>query len=156
MLLDPQNLNEIVVETVELAGPDAQRQGILIDVDIPENLPRIMADRIMIQQLVLNLIRNGIDAIHSVSSGGGQLVVRSRIDGDFVEKQVIDCGPGIPEAEREKIFKPFFTTKRDGMGMGLNICRSIIEFHCGLLWVSNNPDGGTIFHFTIPCEETAA
>ena len=157
MLLDPQDLGEIIAETVELAEPDAQRHGVTIEVDAPALLPRIMADRVMVQQLVLNLIRNGIDAMQPDDEEQGlrPLLIRSRIGDGFVETEVIDRGRGIAAADRENIFKPFFTSKPAGMGMGLNICRSIIEFHRGRLWVSDNPEGGSIFHFTLPCEEPA-
>jgi len=83
---------------------------------------------------------------------GRRLSIRALRAGAFVETQVIDEGPGIGEENREKIFAPFFTTKADGMGMGLNICRTIVEFHGGRLWVDANPAGGAIFHFTLPCE----
>ncbi|WP_025917329.1 cache domain-containing protein [Herminiimonas sp. CN] len=146
--LDPQDLREIIAETAGIAELDAQRQGVILSIEAPPSLPWVLADRIMIEQVILNLIRNGIDAMQT--GHGQQLAVIAVQSGAFVETQVIDCGPGIAEADRKKIFEPFYTTKRDGMGMGLNICRSIIEFHGGRLWVSANPAGGAIFHFTLP------
>ena len=151
-VLDAQDLGEIIGETVELTELAARRQGISILVNRPPSLARVMADRIMIQQLVLNLIRNSIDAMQAGISDEQQLTITSAQVGSFVETQVIDQGPGIAPEHWEKIFRPFFTTKPDGMGMGLNICRSIIEFHGGRLWISANPAGGAIFHFTLPCE----
>lgn len=151
--LDPQDLREIIGETAQLAELDAQRRGIAIDI-AAAGLPRVLADRIMIQQVVLNLIRNGIDAMLDAGKRGRgrRLSIRALRAGAFVETQVIDEGPGIADENREKIFAPFFTTKADGMGMGLNICRTIVEFHGGRLWVDANPAGGAIFHFTLPCE----
>lgn len=151
--LDPQDLREIVTETAELSELEAQRRGISIQVELRPALPRILADRIMIQQVILNLIRNAIDAMRSSPAQPQPLIVSFSLSGPFVETRVIDRGPGIPEENREKIFEPFFTTKSDGMGMGLNICRSVIEFHGGRLWLSANPDGGAIFHFTLPYEK---
>jgi len=151
-VLEAQELGEIISETVELTELGARRQGIAVRVDAPASLAPVMADRIMIQQVVLNLIRNSTDAMQAGPGDGPELTIALVQAGDFVETRVIDRGPGIAPENREKIFQPFFTTKSDGMGMGLNICRSIIEFHRGRLWMSANPAGGTIFHFTLPCQ----
>lgn len=151
--LDPQDLREIVTETAGLAELDAQTRGISIHVEPHPVLPPILGDRIMIQQVILNLIRNAIDAMRGSPAQAQLLTVSFTVNSPFVETRVIDHGPGIPKENREKIFEPFFTTKPDGMGMGLNICRSVIEFHGGRLWVSANPEGGAIFHFTLPYEK---
>ncbi len=150
-VLDAQDLGEIIGETVDLTELAARRQGISILVDTPPALAPVMADRIMIQQVVLNLVRNSIDAMQSGVSDAQRLTITSARTGPFVETRVIDQGPGIAPENWEKVFQPFFTTKPDGMGMGLNICRSVIEFHGGRLWISANPLGGAIFHFTLPC-----
>ncbi|HRM70599.1 MAG TPA: ATP-binding protein, partial [Thauera phenylacetica] len=108
---------------------------------------------IMIEQVLLNLIRNGLDAMADTLPEARVLVVRVRTLGaDVVEVAVIDRGHGISEEGRAQLFTPFYTTKAEGMGMGLNICRSIIEFHNGRLVVDANPEGGTIFTFTLPTE----
>lgn len=148
--LDSQDLQAIIAETVELAELDAQSQGMAIVHEPCAGLPPIRADRIMLQQVVLNLIRNGIAAMQGHASPGQPLVISTSRVGDFVETRVLDRGPGVAPGHEDKIFTPFFTTKSDGMGMGLNICRSIIEFHGGRLWASANPAGGAIFHFTLP------
>lgn len=148
--LDSQDLQAIIAETVELAELDTQSQGMAIVHEHCADLPSIRADRIMLQQVVLNLIRNGIAAMQGHASPGQPLIISSTRMGGFVETRVLDRGPGVAPAHEDKIFTPFFTTKPDGMGMGLNICRSIIEFHGGRLWASANPAGGAIFHFTLP------
>ena len=147
--LDPQDLREIVDETVHLAELEAQRRGIVIRV-VAMNLPRVMADRIMIQQVILNLIRNAIEVIDAASAPEYSLIVNFALTDCFVETQVIDHGPGVSEDGWTKIFEPFYTTKPEGMGMGLSICRSVIELHGGRIWVNANPTGGAIFHFTLP------
>ena len=123
------------------------------DTELEPELPPVYADRIMIEQVLLNLIRNGLDAMADTLPEARVLVVRVRTVGaDVVEVAVIDRGHGISEEGRAQLFTPFYTTKVEGMGMGLNICRSIIEFHNGRLLVDANPEGGTIFTFTLPTE----
>ncbi|MBS0544417.1 MAG: PAS domain-containing sensor histidine kinase, partial [Proteobacteria bacterium] len=121
--------------------------------DVAPRLPAVFADQIMIEQVVLNLIRNGFDAMADTLPEDRVLVVRAQPCGEHaVEVAVIDRGHGISEEDRQRLFTPFYTTKAEGMGMGLNICRSIIEFHDGRLVVDANPEGGTIFAFTLPTE----
>jgi signal transduction histidine kinase len=151
--LDANDLSDIIAETVELIEFDVHRQKISIHLDIVPDLPRVQADRIMIQQVVLNLLRNAVAAMQSPGSHGNTLIVQVVLDLAFIETRVIDCGPGIADDDWPRIFRPFFTTKSEGMGMGLNICRSIIEFHGGRLWGDNSPAGGAIFHFTLPVIE---
>jgi signal transduction histidine kinase len=151
--LDANDLSDIIAETVELIEFDVHRQKIPIHLDIVPDLPRVQADRIMIQQVVLNLLRNAVAAMQSPGSHGNTLIVQVVLDLAFIETRVIDCGPGIADDDWPRIFRPFFTTKSEGMGMGLNICRSIIEFHGGRLWGDNSPAGGAIFHFTLPVIE---
>ena len=150
--LDAQDLQSIIIETVGLIEPDAQRQGLRIALDLGQNLPPILADRIMVQQVVMNLIRNGMAAMQDAAAPGRVLSVVTERSGAFVETRVSDQGSGIAPAHLDKIFTPFFTTKPDGMGMGLNICRSIIELHGGRLWADANAQGGAAFHFTLPLE----
>ena len=104
----------------------------------------------MIEQVLLNLMRNAIEAMGETPLEQRRLAVRARQHDGVIEVRVVDRGSGIAEAVKERLFTPFFSTKQEGMGMGLNICRSIIEFHKGRLWVEDNPDGGTIFVFTLP------
>ena len=111
-------------------------------------MPPLDVDPILIEQLLLNLLKNAIEAMEGAQVRVIDLVVR-RVD-DMAEFSVIDRGTGIPEAQRASLFQPFFSTKSEGMGMGLNICRSIVEFHHGRLTVEENPEGGSIFRFTLP------
>jgi signal transduction histidine kinase len=146
----------ILDEALAFAEIDARRRSMRLTVDIAPGLPDVHADRIMIEQVVLNLVRNGFDAMKDASGEECTLTVRARAcGGRLVEIAVIDRGHGIDEEDRERLFQPFFTTKDDGMGMGLAICRSIVEFHDGRLAVESNPEGGTIFAFTLPVEDAA-
>jgi PAS domain S-box-containing protein len=150
----PIALEELVDETRAFADIDAQRTGTQIVVDLPENLPKIVVDRIMIEQVLLNLFKNGIEAMSDVPVERRLLTLQAqRVDERMLEITVADQGHGLAEEDIEKIFAPFYTTKAEGMGIGLAICRSIIEFHQGRLWVEPRREGGSIFHFTVPIEE---
>ena len=107
----------------------------------------------MIEQVVLNLVKNGIDSMQQTCAGRRELTVSARANGGrSVEVSIADRGHGISAEQAEKLFTPFYTTKPDGMGMGLNICRSIVEFHDGRLWAQPNSGGGSLFCFTLPLE----
>ena len=150
----PIALTELVEETRAFADIEAKKTGVLIVVDIPPDLPAINVDRIMIEQVLLNLLKNGIEAMHNVAPDWRQLTISARpVDDRLLEVAVADHGHGLDEADAEKIFAPFYTTKPDGMGIGLAICRSIIEFHQGRLWAEPNREGGTVFRFTVPMED---
>ncbi|MBK7461906.1 MAG: PAS domain S-box protein [Betaproteobacteria bacterium] len=150
----PVSLQELIDETRAFADIEAQRSGTQIAVRIPENLPRIVVDRIMIEQVLLNLVKNGIESMGDIPFDRRHLTIQARVlDERMLEIAVADQGHGLPEEDVERIFAPFYTTKPDGMGIGLAICRSIIEFHQGRLWVEAGRDGGTIFRFTVPIEE---
>jgi signal transduction histidine kinase len=113
----------------------------------------LSGDRIQLQQVILNLVSNSIDAMAAVTPRN--LVIRSILDGaDRVRIDVEDSGCGIDAEDAERVFDAFFTTKPSGMGMGLSVCRSIIENHGGRLWASRNSDRGTTFHFTLPVRQT--
>ena len=149
-------LTEIIDDALAFADIDARRTGIVVERHIEPGLPPVFADRIMIEQVLLNLIRNGLEAMAETPRERRRLVVRARRLGDEgVEVAVVDRGHGISEESRKALFTPFYTTKAEGMGMGLNICRSIVEFHDGRLVVDANPEGGTIFSFTLPMEEAS-
>lgn len=133
---------------------DTQRRGIRLALDVAPGLPDVHADRILIEQVVLNLVRNGFDAMKDTEPDERMLTVRARASGErAVEIAIIDRGHGIDGEDRERLFQPFFTTKAEGMGMGLSICRSIVEYHDGRLTVESDPEGGTMFAFTLPVEE---
>jgi hypothetical protein len=146
-------LGEIVEEAIGFAEIEARKAGVGIRVELPQDLPPVYADKIMIEQVVLNLVKNGIDSMQQTCAGRRELTVSARANGGrSVEVSIADRGHGISAEQAEKLFTPFYTTKPDGMGMGLNICRSIVEFHDGRLWAQPNSGGGSLFCFTLPLE----
>jgi C4-dicarboxylate-specific signal transduction histidine kinase len=150
----PVQLGELIDEARAFADIEAQRSSTQLLLDIPENLPKIVVDRIMIEQVLLNLIKNGIEAMHGTAIERRKLSIQARqADERLVEVSIADQGHGISDSDSEKIFTPFYTTKSEGMGIGLAICRSIIEFHQGRLWVEARREGGSVFRFTVPIEE---
>jgi len=141
----------IVEEAIGFAEIEARKASVGIRVDIPPDLPPVFADRIMIEQVVLNLVKNGIEAMQQAHTLDRELVVSARRDeAGMVEVAVADRGHGIDGETADRLFAPFYTTKQEGMGMGLNICRSIVEYHDGRLWAQPNPGGGSVFRFTLP------
>lgn len=147
----PVSLAELVDEARAFADIEARRTGTQIVVELPENLPQILVDRIMIEQVLLNLIKNGIEAMHELPAERRILRVQARSqDARTVEVAIVDQGHGLADEDIERIFTPFYTTKPDGMGIGLPICRSIIEFHQGRLWAEARREGGSSFRFTVP------
>ncbi len=148
----PLQITDVVDDALGFAEIDARKHGVRIDNTIPSDLPAVLADRIMVEQVLLNLVRNAAEAMHDTPEAERILRVYASIKEQMLEISVSDRGHGLTEENREKLFSAFFTTKADGMGMGLNICRSIIEFHNGRLWVEDNPGGGCIFRFTLPLE----
>ena len=153
----PITLAELVDEARAFADIEAQKNGVHIEVAIADDLPAIVVDRIMIEQVLLNLVKNGIEAMQGVPPERRHLRISAQpVAGRLLEVAVADQGHGLDEADSEKIFAPFYTTKAEGMGIGLAICRSIIEFHQGRLWVEANREGGSVFRFTVPVEEEHA
>jgi hypothetical protein len=145
----PLNLNEVISEVLQVMNDEASARDISLHTDLEINLPSIAADRIQMQQVLVNLIRNGIDAMESVGVAPKSISIRSCLDGSrMVLVEIRDRGRGVEDPER--IFEPFFTTKENGMGMGLAISRSIVEAHEGRLWAAQNDHGGTTFNFTLP------
>ena len=142
---------EVVEEIIGFAEIEARKAGVRIGVSVPPDLPAAYADKIMVEQVVLNLVKNGIEAMHNTPRSKRELSIRARANGkEFIEVNIADRGPGLTAEQRERLFTPFYTTKPEGMGMGLNICRSIIEFHHGRLWTASNAGGGSVFSFTLP------
>jgi PAS domain S-box-containing protein len=149
----PVALAEVMEDALGISEIETRKGGVRLVVAVAEDLPQVFADRIMVEQVILNLIRNGVEAMVDTPPSLRVLEVKAHpVAGRMVQVSVADRGHGIGHDDLERLFKPFFTTKAEGMGMGLNICRSIIEFHSGRLWVEPNPAGGTIFHFTLPME----
>ncbi len=152
------SLNPLLKELVKLAEGDARIHDVTITFDLADHLPAVCCDPIQIQQVALNLIRNAIDAMKDVNCAhGNALSIASRaLPEGRVEVDVCDQGPGVPEHQIDLLFKPFHTTKKDGMGMGLSICRTIIAEHGGELSFRNNSGGGATFFFTLPASGAAA
>jgi len=142
----PVPVARLMDNAVGFAEIDARKRQIHIDHHLPSDIPLVMADPILIEQVLLNLIKNGVEAMED--SDYRTLHVRARVQDALVEIAVTDRGHGLKDPER--LFEPFYSTKSEGLGMGLNICRTIIESHHGRLWADVNPDGGTIFRFTLP------
>ena len=153
-------LATIVDDAIGFVEIDARRHGAQVLSQLPSDLPPVFADTVMVEQVLLNLVKNGIEAMAETPADERIVTVSARrLETAQVEVSVSDRGNGLSDAAREKLFSPFYTTKSEGMGMGLNICRSIVEFHEGRLWVDANPAGGCIFRFTLPLEtalETAS
>ena len=140
-------IGRIVDNAIGFAEIDARKRRIRIDSFVPSNAPDVLADPILIEQVLLNLLKNGLEAMEKSESD--ELKVAVILHEQHIEVAVVDRGHGL--AEPERLFEPFFSTKTQGLGMGLNICRTIIESHHGRLWADPNPAGGTIFRFTLPC-----
>ncbi|HEX8978469.1 MAG TPA: ATP-binding protein [Parasulfuritortus sp.] len=153
---EPKNeacdIRQLIDETVALVEVDARRHKIRIEKELAGDLPTVEGDRVLLGQALFNLIRNGIEAM--ADTPDALLTVRAETDAEQVTLAIADRGPGIPADVAGALFEPFYTTKAEGMGMGLNICRSIIEAHRGRLWLEANPGGGSIFHFTLPRHRT--
>jgi len=149
----PVLLSSIVDDAIGFVEIDARRLGAQVVSHLPADLPPVFADAVMIEQVVLNLVKNGIEAMRETPADERLVTVSARRSAhDQIELAIADRGHGLSEEAKEKLFSPFYTTKAEGMGMGLNICRSIVEFHDGRLWVDENPAGGCIFRFTLPLE----
>jgi signal transduction histidine kinase len=144
---EPLDVNNLVDEMVPLLRSEAHRYGVPIQTELDRGLPRVSADRVQVQQVLMNLMLNGIEAMNETR---GPLVVTSRANGHDVLISVSDSGVGLPQGAADQIFQAFFTTKPQGTGMGLSISRSIIEAHGGRLWAEANANGGATFSFTLP------
>lgn len=147
---DLVSLNEVIVEVTELIELEAENANVRLQLSLSADLALVNADRVMLEQLLLNLIKNGIEAMKRTPRAERKLVIQTERVADQAEIRIRDRGHGISHEIAGELFSPFFTTKDNGMGMGLNICRSIVELHEGRLWFTANPDGGCIFHFTLP------
>jgi C4-dicarboxylate-specific signal transduction histidine kinase len=145
------DLRTLVIEVASLVRGRMDSDGITLETHFPKDVPPVLADKIQLQQVLMNLLTNGIDSMQNIDDRAKRLIVRARRDGDSVLTQVEDSGTGV--ADMSAVFDSFVTTKEKGMGMGLSICRSIVEAHSGRLWAEANPTGGAIFLFTVPLAE---
>jgi two-component system, LuxR family, sensor kinase FixL len=145
------DVNEVIEETVPLVRSQATSNRVVLRLQLAPGLPAVLADRIQLQQVIINLVINAIDAMKAVSDRPRELVIRTRQgDGGEVLVAVQDSGVGIEPEKANRLFDAFYTTKADGMGMGLSICRSIIEAHGGRIWASSNAGPGATLQFTLP------
>jgi two-component system, LuxR family, sensor kinase FixL len=152
------NINDTVLEVIALVRSEAQSAGVSLGTQLSADVPLIPGDRIHVQQVILNLIINAIEATRGVSEGPREVLVTSGIASQShgVVVAVRDSGVGLSSEMLDHVFKTFYTTKPDGMGMGLAISRSIVEAHGGLLWGTPNKDGGATFQFILPARESPA
>jgi signal transduction histidine kinase len=123
--------------------------------DLAPDLPHGLGDRGQLQQVVLNLVLNAFDAMSGAGAGARSLTIRTHCDGSHVIVEVRDSGTGIAQKDLDQIFEPLYTTKSEGLGMGLAIARTIVDAHGGRLGVTNNGDGGATFHFSLPVRQSA-
>jgi signal transduction histidine kinase len=147
---DAVAINDAILEVIALTRTEAANNGIPVRTQLAEDLPRVQGDRVQLQQVLLNLIINAIEAMREVGEAERELLIGTRHEADGVSVEVRDSGPGFAPAALERVFEAFYTTKTDGLGLGLSICRSIIESHDGQLWASPNEQRGAIFGFTVP------
>jgi len=152
----PVDVGELIGDVVSLVRSEAAARQVKVEVAGTDNLPPVFGDVVHLQQVLLNLIVNGMDALGEANRGDRRVTITAALDGpNAVEIAVSDSGPGIPADKLTSIFDPFFTTKASGLGMGLPICRSIVEAHHGRLRAENRNGGGASFRFTLPIVEKA-
>jgi C4-dicarboxylate-specific signal transduction histidine kinase len=147
-------VNEAILEIIGLTRVAISEHGVLAQMQLSEGLPHVLGDRVQLQQVILNLIMNAIEAMSEVSEGSRELLISSgEAESGNVLVAVSDSGPGLPPANLARIFEAFYTTKASGLGIGLSICRSIVEAHGGRLWATPNEPQGVIFCMMLPIEE---
>jgi PAS domain S-box-containing protein len=147
---DAVEMNDAILEVIALTRTEAANNNVSVRTQLAEGLPRVEGDRIQLQQVLLNLIINAVQAIRDVGEEERELLISTRNEPDGVSVEVRDSGPGFAPADIDRVFEAFYTTKPEGMGMGLSICRSIIEAHGGRLWAIPCEPHGALFQFTIP------
>ena len=148
---EPVDLNEATREVLALSSSELQRNRVVIQSELADDLPTITGDRIQLQQVIMNLLRNASDSMVGVHDRPRQLLIRTeREDGERVRVMVRDTGVGLDRQSMDKLFDAFYTTKPDGMGIGLSVSRSIVERHHGRLWAEPNGGPGATFSFSIP------
>jgi PAS domain S-box-containing protein len=154
---EPVEINAAIREVVELTRSEALKNGVVVRTDLDDDLPLVLGDRVELQQVILNLILNAIEAMSTTSEGSREsLITTGKTGSDDVFVAVRDSGPGLAPATLERLFMAFHTTKPNGLGLGLSICRSIIEGRGGRLWASANSPRGAVFQFTLPVDQDVA
>ena len=152
----PLSVNETVEEVLKLLRSELIDRGVTVHSELASSLPILQADRVGLQQVLINLVTNACDAMTDMPSEARAVMIRTRLDGnDFVLISVCDAGPGIAEGKLEQVFEPFFTSKVNGMGLGLSVCRTIINAHGGRLWAQHNAGRGATFHLRLQTAEPA-
>jgi signal transduction histidine kinase len=150
--LNELHLEEVMSSVLTLVEPESTKYGVQICLALPAELPSVRADRVMVEQVLHNLVKNAIEAMTSLSHAGKLITIAAKkTHSSLIEVSVEDSGHGLPMQVSNQVFSPFFTTKADGLGIGLNICRSMIEYHGGSLFFKNNVhQSGSTFTFTLP------
>jgi C4-dicarboxylate-specific signal transduction histidine kinase len=153
----PVDLNEVVREVFEFLSAQARAHHVTLSTRLDPRAPRATGDQIQLQQVILNLVMNGIDAIESGASTERRIIGRTAVVNDTsMEVTIEDSGPGIPPDELKRVFEPFFTTKESGMGIGLAIARTIVETHGGRVWAENRRTGGAVLRLSLPLASGSA
>jgi signal transduction histidine kinase len=149
----PTDINQIILTVLSIVRLELQQHSVDLQTHLNEHLPNVLGDKVQLQQVVLNLVMNAIEAMQSVQIRVLKVQTDQSNPG-MVRVSIKDTGTGIDPSNIDRVFKPYFTTKANGMGMGLVICRSIIENHGGRIWVSPRANGGSIFQFELPTSVT--
>jgi C4-dicarboxylate-specific signal transduction histidine kinase len=151
--LEPVDLNDIVADVLQLADRKLLESNVNVTTKLATNMPAVRADPVQLKQVLLNLVVNACDAMAENWPGNRGLTIATSCDGErFAQVLVSDRGSGIAATVEQRLFQPFVTTKSTGIGLGLSICRSIIEAHGGRLWAANNPDRGATFSVALPID----
>jgi signal transduction histidine kinase len=149
--IEPVDLNDATREVIALSASDLARSGIRLRTELAKDVPVVEGDRVQLQQVVLNLIRNASDAMSTVDASPRDLVIRTvYADAEGVRLAVQDSGPGIRHEDLERVFNAFYSTKVGGLGIGLAVCRTIVESHGGKIWATMGVPNGAVFQFVLP------
>jgi len=146
----PTILNDVLNDVIQIFHTESIFRNVHVETEFDGSLPPVLGDKVQLQQVVLNLILNAADAMSHNPPEHRQIILCTTVKDDRIRVTVRDFGPGIDKGGLKRIFEPFFTTKGAGLGMGLNICRTIVEAHEGRIWAENNPDRGATFVFELP------